>query len=121
MRAIGYAKRGLGCGDAQIAGQRDGAAAADGDALHLGDRRLADPLQPVEDAVEPLFVFDAVLAVAETLKLRDIRAGDKRFPAGAPQDQDAKLAVGIDALAGGDERFVHLPRHRVARLGPVEG
>ena len=73
------------------------------------------------DAVEPLFVLDAVLAVAEALELRDVGAGDERLAAGAAQDQHAERGVGVDAIAGVDERLVHLPRHRVARLGPVEG
>jgi hypothetical protein len=107
--------------DAEVADQRDRAAAAGCHTLDLRDRGFGDALEPIQHVVEALLVFDAVLAIAKAAKLRDVGARDERFAAGAAQDEDANRLVGVDALARRDERFVHLPRHRVARLGPVEG
>ena len=73
-------------GDAKIAGERDRTAAARRDALDLRDGRLGDPLEPIEDRVDPLLVGDPVAGVAKTLELLDIGAGDKRLAAGAPED-----------------------------------
>ena len=40
----------------------------------------------------------------------------------APRSTSTRIAVvGVDALAGRAERLVHLPGHRVAGLGAVEG
>ena len=51
--------------DAQIAGQRDHAAAAGGDAVDLRDGRRRDALEPVDDRVQPPLVGDPVLAGGE--------------------------------------------------------
>ena len=111
----------VGRGDAQVACKRDRAAAAGGHALHLRDGRLGHPLEPIEHAIEPLLVLHAVVSIGEVLKLCDVGAGDERLAAGAAQHQDAQRRVAVDALAGVDERLVHLPRHGVARVGTIEG
>jgi hypothetical protein len=91
------------------------------DALDLCDRRLGDALDSVEHVIEPLFVLESILPIREGLELRDVGPGDERFAAGAAQHQDPDRVVAIDALACVDERFVHRPGHRVARLRAVEG
>ena len=53
-------------------------------------------------------------------ELRDVGAGDERLAAGAAQNRARECWLAVDAVARGDERVVHLPRHRVARFGPVE-
>ena len=62
-----------------------------------------------------------VLARAEPRELRDVGAGDERLAAGAAEHEHAEAGVRVHALAGVDERFVHVPGHGVARLGTVDG
>ena len=78
-------------------------------------------LEAIQHLIDPRLVIDRVLRRAEALELRDVRAGDERFAARAAQNQDADIRIVVDALAGVQQRSIHLPRHRVARVGPVEG
>jgi len=75
----------------------------------------------IEDTAEALLVPHAILSAREILKLRDVRSGDEGLPSGASQNEHPDLIVPIHAIAGVGERLIHLPGHRVARLGPIEG
>src|SRR5207247_6277001 len=79
--------------DAEIARERDRAAAAGGDALNLRDGRLRDVLEAIQHLIDPRLVIDRVLRRAEALELRDVRAGDERFAARAAQNQDADIRI----------------------------
>ena len=107
--------------DAQIARERDGAAAAGRDPLDLRDRRLGDALEPVQHASSRSSYSMPSSRFAEVLELRDVGPGDERLAAGAAQDEHADAGVRVHAIARVDERLVHVPRHRVARLGAIEG
>src|SRR5205814_10483957 len=61
-----------------------------------------------------------VLRGPEALELRDIRPRDERLAAGALQDEHAYLRIAVHLLARRQQCVIHRPRHRVARLGPVE-
>src|SRR6185503_1968551 len=113
--------RRVGRGDAQIARGHDAAAGAGGEPFDLRNRRLGDALQPSEHDADLLLVVDRILRLAEALELRDVRARYERFAAGAFENEDAHLRVGIHLLARADERVVHRPCHRVTRLWTVEG
>ena len=107
-------------GDAQVARQRDGAPSTCGDALHVRDRRLGDPFQAVEHLVDAPLVGERVGLRAQMLELGDVGAGDERLAAGAAKNHHTDIGFGIRAIAGVEQRLVHLPRHRVARLRPIE-
>ena len=66
-------------------------------------------------------VLHAVGGRLELLKLRNVRAGDERLSSRAAENEHVHAVVAIDAFAGVDERVVHAPRHRVARLRAIEG
>jgi hypothetical protein len=62
------------------------------------------------------FFTRAILAVRSSPS----RAGDERLAASTLEDEDAHRIVAVDLLADLVQTLVHLPGHRVARLGPVE-
>src|SRR5215208_5399666 len=107
--------------DAQVAHGGDAQASPDGVAVDHGDGRLVYRFQPPDDALHPLLVGDAVLARLELQELLDVRAGHERLLPRPTQHEHTNIVVGVDRLAALIERVVHLPGHRVARLGPVEG
>src|SRR5215204_422 len=93
----------------------------DGVAVDPGDGGLAYRFQPPDHVLHPLLVGDAVLARLELQELLDVRAGHERLGPRPTQHEHTNIVVGLDCLAALIERVVHLPGHRVARLGPVEG
>jgi hypothetical protein len=72
-------------------------------------------------AVAVALVAEPVLAALELGELADVGAGDEGLAAGALEHQDPDRVVGIDLLAGVVQPLVHVPGHRVAGLGAVEG
>ena len=115
-----HAERRLRRADAQVAGERDDAAAAGGDAFDLRDGRRPHALEPIDHRVEPRFVADHVVPRREACKLTDVGARDERLAARAAEDEHAHARVGVDAIAGLHQRLVHLPRHGVSGFGAVE-
>ena len=107
--------------DAQIAGERDRAAAAGRDAVRPARwSRHRDALEPVDDARpaaarrrwRPRAVENPVnwlMSVPATNALPR-----------AAQHEHADGSVGVHAIARVDQRFVHLPGHRVSGFGTVE-
>ena len=57
-----YPELRVGGADAEIAGERDGAAAARGDALDLSEGCGRHALEPIDDAVDAALVRDGVVA-----------------------------------------------------------
>ena len=115
-----HAEPGVRRADPQVAGECDGAAAAGGHALHLRDRRLGHPFEPVDHGVELAFVGQRVLARAEPRKLRDVGPGHEGLTAGAAEHEHADARIVVDAIAGVDERLVHVRSHGVPRLGTID-
>ena len=85
----------------------------------LGDRGNRHALEPIDHRIEPALVRERILARERARELRDVGAGGERT-AGALQDEDADVTVGVHAVAGLDQRVVHLPGHRVPGLGTIE-
>jgi hypothetical protein len=81
---------------------------------------LGDARDAAEEFVGVALVAQAVVAAREGEELRDVGAGDERLAAGAAQHEDAHGVVAVDLVADLAEAAVHVPGHRVARLGTVE-
>ena len=113
------AEPGGGSAEPQIAGCRDARAAAGARALDGGDGGYRDVFQRVEDAVHHRLVTYGVLGRLEAAELCDVGPGHERLVACAAQDQH--LHPRIRRPADLAQALVHPERHRVARLGSVEG
>ena len=66
-------------------------------------------------------VAQPVLGRLERRELADVGARHERLAARAAQHEHAHVVVGVGRLAGLEQRLVHRERHRVVRLGAVEG
>ena len=80
---------------------------------------IGSALDAIDHRVEPPLVGDAVIAAAEVAELRNVGAGRERAARSA-YDEHAHVRVGLGRVAGLDQRVVHLPRQRVARLGAIQ-
>ena len=69
--------------------------------------------------LEALFVHPAVLAGRKRRELADVRARAEDAAAAANHER-AQAGLRVHAIAGLDERVVHLPGHGVAGLGPID-
>jgi hypothetical protein len=98
----------------EVTGQRELAAAAEGEAVDRGDPRLLRALDRLRERAAHLGERLA-LARRELAHLGDIGAGDERLVARAGQDHRADLARDLELAARGGELADHLRRQRVER------
>ena len=106
--------------DTEVTRRRNAAPAAGGKAFNLNDCRLDDAVETAKHIADLSSYSMASVGLRKLLELRDVRSGDERLAAGAAEDEDAHLRIGIDPLARVDQRVVHRPRHRIARLRAIE-
>jgi hypothetical protein len=66
---------------AQVARHGNGAAAADGRTVNLGNRRQRHALDAIDDGIEAPFVVDAGVTAGEAAELGNIRPGRERAAA----------------------------------------
>ncbi len=107
-------------GDPQVAVGGHRQPAADADPLHGGDghlRQLGDRAQHLADLG---LVGHAVLAAGQRGELRDLVAGREGASAGAAEDDEAYVGVGLQLGAQLEQSFVRRAGERVVPLGPVE-
>ena len=117
---LGLAEARRGRGEAQVAGERHLAAAAEREAVDGGDRRLAHRLEQVREILAVL----GVLARHQRRlgrQLGDVGARDERAVAGAREHRDAALVVVGEAAEGRQQLLEQLARERVEHLGAVDG
>ena len=106
-------------GEAQVAGERHLAAAAQRVAVDGGDRRLAHRLEQVREVLAVL----GVLARHQRRlgrQLGDVRARDEGAIARAREHRDAALVVVGETAEGRQQLLEQLARERVQDLGPVD-
>ena len=118
VRAIGTPNRAAGEHTRRSQASAISAAAAGGHAVHLRDGGHRHALEAIDDRVHPPLVGDAVVAVANAVNWLMSVPATNASPARAGRTRGR--VVGVDLVAGVDERVVHRPGHRVARLGPIE-
>ena len=107
--------------DSKIAGYGDYAASSDGSALNPSNSRFGHPFQSIDDSLEPFFVRDGILGGTQIFKLTDVGAGYEGSVAGAAQNKDAYVWIGINCLAGVYKSVIHSPGHGVSGLRAIEG
>jgi hypothetical protein len=115
-----HAEARAGRGDPKVACRRDRKSSADGKSLDDRQRRHRQRFDAAENAFHLLFIGDAVVAAAKSFELRDIGAGDEGLAPGAAKHRCAQPIFAAHPRAGLAELLVHVPRHGVARRGPVE-
>src|SRR6185503_10330321 len=116
---LGEAQARVGGGDADVAGQRQLEAAAEGVAADGGDDRLRAALHQGAELHAPAVLAEDRRHLGRG-ELADVGAGGERLVAGADHHDDADAVVGDQPLEGGIEVAPHGLVHRVVNLGPVE-
>ena len=108
--------------DREVARHLQLVAAADGDPVHAGERRLADLPQPVVHVHERAEPLPVLLRVAEQVLAPGAQVGsDAEGPAAAGDDDDTDLVVPGRVLEGARQLAQHPEVERVQDLRPVQG
>ena len=118
---LGQGELGLVGGDDDVAGQRDLEAAAHGDAVHRGDHRLVE-VEAVGEAAEALGRVDRALAGLglDLGVVLEVVAGAEGLVAGAGDDGDPEVRVGLELVERLDHLLVRHGMAGVVDLGAVD-
>jgi hypothetical protein len=108
-------------GNAQVAVQGDGHAAAQRPTLQHRDRRLA-AVRDLHHAgvAHRLVALVRLDGIAHLVELRNVGARHERLVARAAQHDHPDLRIGLQSIDRGGNRFPHRDRHRVVAAGVVE-
>ena len=120
VRATGAPKRACVGREPEVAREGHEEAPAHRVALDHRDRGLRHRVDPPEDAADPRLVGEGVLLRLELEELADVRAADEGLVPCPAEHHRPHVRVGVEPLHVVVERLVHLERHRVPGLGPVD-
>ena len=119
-KALGLAEAGRLGADADVARERDLAAAAEGVAVDGRDDGGRHVLDAGGETLPPLRPCAGLPRVGGPHG-GDVGPGAERLLAGAGQHDGADRLVGVDLVEARVERVEHLGRHRVEGVGAVQG